>query len=479
MFTKYTYQDWEKERDRLSMLRTVINAYVGSDEFRYALTAQNYFRGENEEVARKVVLRPQHYERRDGEGRTMVGIGTKEIAGNRISSNYLFRFITQQNQYLLSYGVTLGDASHKERLGKGFDKALESMGEYALVQGLCWGFWNADHLEIIPAARDQCSGLVALLDEMTGLPRLAIQFWRLSDSRPLYVRLFEEDGVTVYRTDEKGQLTPSEPKRAYKQIVRSDAAGESVVGAENWSALPVIPLYANTERRSELTFSLKAKIDAYDRILSDFGDNLDRANDVYWVLNNFGGTMKDILEMLEQIQQIRAVANFSDGTGGGSTAEPRTIEVPYAARQTALVLLEKAMYADYMALSMDELTGGSLTNVAIEAAKANLNLKADRYEWQVFSFVRQVLLLNGIDTDEISFKRQGISNDYETVQAIYTMRDDLDRETALRLNPYIQDDMIDGIIENLTAEEHTGMPSMAALQNEIDTVEASGEGQIG
>ena len=92
-----------------------------------------------------------------------------------------------------------------------------------------------------------------------------------------------------------------------------------------------------------LTPDIKSKIDAYDRILSDFADNLDRANDVYWVLNNFGGTADDVAEMLAEISRIKAVANLSDGTGGGATAEPRTIEVPYQARQAALNILERAL----------------------------------------------------------------------------------------------------------------------------------------
>lgn len=63
-------------------------------------------------------------------------------------------------------------------------------------------------------------------------------------------------------------------------------------------ALPVFPLYANNERESELTEPIRRKIDAYDNILSDLGNNLDRANEVYWVLNNFGGQTQQALEVL-------------------------------------------------------------------------------------------------------------------------------------------------------------------------------------
>lgn len=280
------------------------------------------------------------------------------------------------------------------------------------------------------------------------------------------MRVFEPDGVTIYR-DVDGEITEAQPKRAYILRVRSDEIGNEIIGAQNYSILPVIALYANDEHKSELTPNILSKINAYDRILSDFGDNLDRANDVYWVLNNFGGSTDQALQVIEEIQKLKVAMSVSDGAGTAS-AEPKTIEVPYTARQVALQLLEKALYADFMAMSMDELTGGSLTNVAIQAAMTNLNLKCDHYEWQCFAFVQQVLRLIGIETEEIKFKRQQMANRQETVQDIYTMRQDIDRRTALKLNPYIDQEEIEDIIANVSAEEVSGQPSMDALQRLLD-----------
>lgn len=448
MYTQTTYQDWIAESDRVKLVQTVISQYKASEAFRSALEADAYFFAENIEVSRKTILRAGVVtkEEKDEFGTTKTkSLMPKEVVGNRVYSNFFFRFVTQQNQFLLGNGVTLEDAEQKKRLGVGFDKALEQAGENALRHGVCWGFWNLDHLEVLPAVDGPLSGFVALLDERTGAPGVGIQFWQIASSRPMYARVFETDGVTEYKTAET-KLVEVAPKRGYKQRIIRDAAGAYLAGEENYSALPIVPLYANGAKRSELSWAIKSKIDLYDRILSDFGDNLDRANDVYWVLNNFGGSTSQILEVLEQIEKIKAVANISDGTGQSSTAEPHTLEVPYAARQTALQLLEKALYQDAMALSMDELTGGSLTNVAIETAMTNLNLKCDRYEWQVFRFVQKILALVGIQTEQISFHRQEIANKSEMVADLYVMRGDIDQETALKLNPYIDQEAIPAII---------------------------------
>ena len=440
----YTYQDFMSAQDRGAFLLDAVKARRASPGFRHGLEAVSYFRGENTEVARKTVTRAAVTESRDESGMRRLRAVPREAAGNRVGSGFLHRFVCQQNQYLLQNGVVL-DKALKARLGSGFDRQLQRMGERALLQGVCWGFWNADHLEIIDDAKDALSGFIPFMDEMTGRLRAGAQFWQLDTRRPLYIRLFEEDGVTMLRQDQYGLLAIAQKKQAYRTLRRADALGETVSEA-NWPFLPVIPLWANDEHRSEFTPAIKAKIDAYDRILSDFADNLDRANDVYWVLNNFGGTADDVAEMLAEISRIKAVANLSDGTGNGATAEPRTIEVPYQARQAALNILERALYADYMALDMAAITGGSLTNVAIRAACANLNLKSDRYEWGVFTFVQQVLQLMGTDTDAIRFQRQAIANETETVQAIYMMRQDIDRETALKLNPLLQPEEIDRLL---------------------------------
>lgn len=466
MYTVYTYQDWmdTPENKRLDFLLSVIGSYSRSDEFRSALTANAYFRSENEEIAKKYVMQPTRFETVDDEtGNIKREIGEKAIVGARVFSNFFFRFVTQQNQYLLGNGVTLDDARTKANLGLGFDKALEHVGERALVQGVCWGFWNNDHLEAIEAAKDERSGFVALVDEETSEAGVGIQFWRIGDNRPMYVRLFEADGLTVYRTDKGGRLEVYRPKQAYRLTVARDAVGTIVTGEENYGALPVAPLYANGEKRSELTSAIKSKIDAYDRISSDFVDNLDRANDVYWVLNNFGGSTADMIEMIEQINQLRIVANISDGTTS-STVTPTPFEVPYAARKTALDLLEQELYQDYMALSMEELTGGSLTNVAIQAAMTNLNLKCDRYEWQCFRFVQRVLALVGVKTEEITFKRQTIVNETEKIDNIVKTRDHIGLKKSLELNPYIMQEEIPEIMQDVAAEQVAGLPSMQQLE---------------
>ena len=284
MFTEYTYQDWLAAEDKTAAALMAMNFYKSSDAFIKAGIADRYYRAENDAVSRKVILQGGVLEsdvvdadgNPTGEKRTKVY--NKEIPGNRVYSDFFRRFVLQESQYLLGNGVTL-DEGVKQRLGLGFDTLLSQMGTWALVHGVCWGFWNADHLEVLRAYRDEYSGFVALRDEMTCAPMVGIQFWRLSWDKPLMMRVFEPDGVTLLGGLHGVQVL--EEKRPYKQTFVTDALGDRLIGGENYAALPIIPLYANEMERTELSLAIRSKIDAYDRILSDFADNLDKANDVY------------------------------------------------------------------------------------------------------------------------------------------------------------------------------------------------------
>lgn len=487
MFTKYTYQDWEKSTNKPDLIGKIVDAYKECFEFQHGLDANEYMAGRNPAVMDKVIAMKRAFAAQTAEGEEALSFAKTDIVGNRISNNFFERFVTQQNQYLLGYGVTLDDEKKKEALGKDFDIAMQQCGEFALAQGVSFGFWNNGELQPIEAASDCRSGAVALLDEETSDIKVLIQFWQINSEKPTYYRLFEIDGITKYKkADDK--ITEIEPKRAYVNMVRTDATGRSVTGTKNYGTLPIIPFYANSNKESELKPNIQSKIDAYDICMSDFFDNLERANEVYWALSHFDGSVKDIIQQLRLLDELKIAIPSDDGTTAG--AEPRTIDVPYNARKEALALLKKELYADYMALDMDELTGGSLTNVAINAATKNMDLKADKYEYQAADFVRGVMALAGVESTVIEFRRNRIENEIEKAdndlklaQTVQLMAADIGQKEALKHYPLIEHDKktIDDILADTQAETVGGQPSIEELQAQIDRMQqetANGQPQI-
>ena len=133
MFTDITWQDFLAASDKEALLLEAIRRYKASPEFHRALEANCYFRGENTQVARKTILRARKIEGLDASGRHRARAGTEDVVGNRIASAFLFRFVTQQNQFLLSEGVSLPEDA-KRALGADFDHQLEHLGECALLR---------------------------------------------------------------------------------------------------------------------------------------------------------------------------------------------------------------------------------------------------------------------------------------------------------------------------------------------------------
>lgn len=421
---------------------------------------------EGKKIDKKYILSPKAINHGDPKTGTVTKhVHLTPVVGNRISCDFYQRFVTHRAQYSLSHGVLIDGKPSAQSMGVGFDNAVATAAQYAQVHGVCWGYWNHDHLELFPAYEDALSGFVALLDERDSQPMVGIRFWQIDTDRPMWVQLYELDGMTEYRKPKDAQhLIQYKAKQAYYNKGYKDAAGYVITETGVYSALPVVPLFANKQHRSTLTTAIKCKIDAYDVITSDFADNLEKTNEIYWVLNNFGGSTSEIVNMMETINELKVVANISDGTGS-SSAEPKSFEVPYAARSQAVALLTETLHDDAMVVNLKEITGGSLTNVAIEVAFTRMDLGADELEWEVFIFVQQLLALAGIQTENITFKRSRLFNTAETIQEIYTMRNDISQRKALALNPLITNDEIEQIMQESAQE--------AAARREMEAVAAA------
>lgn len=464
MFIKYTYQDWINTpiTEHPELLEKIISAYKASDDFRAAAIADGYYSGEKTAIDEKVIMKPQQVVCTDADGSTKKSVSFKQVVGNRISTDFFRRSIVERTHYSLANGIVIDGNPSEKLLGIGADHAISDACQNAQVDGCCWLYWNHDHIEVIPAYDDALSGFVALVDERTSQPMVGIRFWQLDKDRPMWVQLYELDGMTEYSKPKDAEhLQEYAPKQAYSRTGYRDAAGDVVTATSNYPVLPIVPLYANSLHRSSLTKAIKRKLDAYDVIVSDFGDNLEQANQIYWVLNNFGGGLSEVADMLQKIQELRVIANIGDGTGG-SSVDAKSFDVPHAARNLALSLLDAAMHDDAMIVNRKEINGGSLTNVAIESAYTKMDLGADELEWEVFAAVQQLLALIGKPSEEITFKRAKLYNAVETIQSIYLMRSDIDQRTALTLNPLIATDEVEAIIK-ATAEEAAAKREMLAI----------------
>ena len=209
-------------------------------------------------------------------------------------------------------------------------------------------------------------------------------------------------------------------------------------------------MYNGLSRRSRLNPSLKSKIDLLEIILSDFGNNLEDMQDIYWLIKNYDG--QDLGTFLTELKKYKTLRVQEDGD-----VKSQTVEVPYQAREIAIKILKKQIFSDSMALDTEEMSG-TLTTVEINARRENLNLKVDDFENEVYEFMYKVMtIFEEVEGDqgeyEISFIRSGLINQNEIIDNIVKIRADIDQRTALELNPMINNELIDEIIKR-TKEEN-------------------------
>lgn len=392
-----------------------------------ATTAQEYYSSNNIEISNRL----GYLER---QMRSKIN-----VKFHRLRNSFFAKAVKRLVLYLMGNGATLDDEI-KLMIDRKFDNTMIYAAINACVDGVVWGFPDLDGLTFFRATE-----FVPLLDERTGDTMAGIRFWQIDPDKPMYIELYEIDGITEFEADSSGSnIKETLPKRAYKQTIRQDAFTKTVINGENYGVLPVFPLYANELGESELTTGLQALIDAYDFVSSDWVDNTTLIEGLYGIIKNYGG--QDAATLLAEIQQLKVIVNDGDNAG----AELKPIEMPFQSRQSLLDFLEARMYDDFL-LPDKRRQGGEVTATEIRDAREDMDIKADLLEWQVATFVEQVLLLKGNDMLLPNYARRTTNNDGETVTNIDTQLSGgwIDKEEAIFNDPTIEKDRKDALLQRI------------------------------
>lgn len=439
-----TYQDLAEvrekndEQDVMRFVYGAIQSHKQSEEYKTAVIAEEYHARRNVTIMeyRKLLY-------------TISGEAVPDnySANHKLCSNFFFRLTTQQNQYLLGNGVNWNNDDTADKLGDDFDTVLQDAGEDALICGTSFGFWNYDHLEEFNLREFK-----PMYDEEDGSLKAGIRFWQIADDKPLRATLYELDGYTDYiwgrRADDKklvGEILHEKRKYILK-VATSEADGEVIYDGENYPTFPIVPLYANRHKQSELV-GMREDIDAYDLIRSGFANDLDDVSQIYWIIQNAGGMDDiDLAKFLDRLRTVKAAVVEDDG----ARAESHTIDVPYASREALLTRLRSDIYEDYMALDTKEIAGGAVTATQIKAGYEPLSSKTDKYEYQIRKFLKNILELAGID-DKPSFNRSAVVNSKEEIDIILSAADYLSSQyvTEKILSLLGDIDRLDDVLDEL------------------------------
>lgn len=455
MAATLTYQDYERvtnggQSGVAEFVMAAVMTHKNSDDYKLAVIADDYDHQKNTTITE--YTRTLY---------SMSGVAVTDFtaANNRLCSNFFNRLNTQRCLYSLGNGVSFigadesGEDTTKELLGRNFDHNIIEAGYHALIHGASFLYWDMNQTHVF-----KYTEFVPLYDESTGELRAGIRWWQLSDNKPMIAVLYEEDGLTRFKSGEDGGLVVDKEKQAYKttyERVPFDGT-EELVDEENYGSLPIVPVYGSRLKQSTLV-GLRQMIDAYDLIRSGFANDLSDCAEIYWIVNNAGGMDDSDLARFRDRLKLQHIAVVDGADGAGIT--PYTQNVPYTARQAFLQEIHNGIYEDFGALDVHDIAA-SATNDHIDAAYQPMDENASDFESWVRKSIVQLLALMGVE-DEPIFTRNRISNKMEQVEMVLAEAQYLDEETVLRKLPNVSPEEVAVVMERRNAED---MARLAAAQ---------------
>jgi hypothetical protein len=422
-----TYQNLaaisENEGKRKKFVFDVIDDHKSSSAYKTACVAEKYYAKKNVTIT---AFQKMLYNMRGQEVPDMWS------ANYKLKTHFFRRFVIQQVQYVLSNGVTFQNNDTKDKLGKMFDNRLQFAAKKAMIDKVSFLFWNHDHIEVFAFSDTPNEpGFAPLYDEDTGALRAGVRYWHPGE-KITRATLYEEDGYTEYKK-ENDRVSVVAEKRSYKKtIISSKADGVSGERNENYSAFPIVPLYANDLHESELE-GHRESIDCYDYIKSGMANDIDDTSGFYWVLKNSGGMDDvDLAKFRERMHTVK-VATIDEE---GATAEAHTLDVPVEARERMLDRLEQDLYKDFQIVNVEALSATAKTATEIRAAYQPMDDKCGDFEYCLIDAIQSVLSLAGID-DEPSFQWNRIANQTEETNMVMSAAAILGDELTLRKLPFL------------------------------------------
>jgi hypothetical protein len=448
-----TYQDLQEAITKGTLggfLRSAVREHQGSKAYKDAVDGMAYYNKHNITIEKfqKFLF-------------TLSGNKTPDIWSSdyRLKTLMFRRLVLQEVGYICANGVSMDE---KEKLGTDFDNKLQTAAKLALAQGVAFGYWNLDHLEVFSFADTPGNpGFVPLLDENTSELMAGIRYWfRETGNKTLFrATLYELDGVSEWAAEGSDDATMITAKRAYILKELRNDLGVVDVCDENYTRLPIATLYGNDTHESELV-GLRGSIDCYDFIKSGFANQIDDTSGIYWILKNTGAMDdKDLAQFVQRMKSVKAtMLDGSDGTA----AEAHTLDVPVEARKTMLDILRRDLYEDAQMLDVSALSAAEKTATEISAAYQPQDNKCADFEYFLIDFIRQICAVAGIDDPEPAFTWNKVINQAEITNMVISAAEFLDDETTLRHLPWL---LPEEVPEILKRRDEADLKRMGAMQN--------------
>lgn len=442
----------------------------------------------------------------DADGKLKEDLNRSNI---KISHPFFTELVDQEVQYMLSGDepfICSDNVDLQKRLDEYFDDDFRSELQECMTGAISKGFEHMyAYMSTAGMTRFMCAdslGVVEVRAKDTDDDTEYVIYWytdRIEKGRKKIkrVQVWDSTQTWYYVQMDEGQLEVDtnqdvnpRPHITYRK--NSDDALYAD-GNGGYGFIPFFRLDNNKKQFSGLK-PVKALIDDYDLVSCGLSNNLQDVSEGLYVVKGFQGHDLD-----ELIQNLKVKKHIGVDPEGG--VEIKTIDIPYEARKVKLELDEKNIYRFGMGFNSAQVGDGNVTNVVIKSRYALLDLKCNKLEIRLKSFLRKMIKVvldeinkaDGTDYGQsdvwFNFQREVMTNatDNSQIEKADAERRQIEINTLLSLAAAIGDKKalqlicevldidFDEVKDNISdMEEET-----ATAQSVLEAVVPDGGGEIG
>lgn len=400
-------------------LTNIVNKFIESKEYKSMIDGLNYYCTEND-----ILKREFKYVDSLGESKK-----DNYRSNKKIPNNFLSTLIDQKVSYCLSKDVIVDNFN----LSFDLNDEIDVVAEEASIKAVGWSFFYPTVEGELKNKVIESENIIPLYDNtieksLVGIIRL------YEDQENKFAEYWEPEGKFIFIREQEG----------YKLLEETTHFNNG-----NWGLIPFAPLYNNRHKLTDLK-TVKILIDCYDLTLSDFANNFIDFQELILFIRNYSenvATQAAAVELMDWLKKYKMISVRQDG---GIDIISR--EVPYQARSEFLAILKKLIYTFGKGVDIDDLKGGSLTNVVIKAHFSLLDMKANKFIKEIKRYIKECLKINNkwhelhskmlsdINSVIITINKTILINELENADIIMKLDGILSRKTLLK-NCFMVDDV--------------------------------------
>ena len=415
----------------INNLKKIIDTWLGSITRRKIVDANKYYEGENVTVSKlKRMMWSDKHKRM---------IENTFVANNKISYNKYHDIVSQKVNTLLNEIPVINNFKD-DLFVKNLGYALKQASIKASNGGSAFIYCGYDN-NLVVFDTENCIPFYD--DENKDIIKAFIRFWDINSfldksKSTRYVEVYEEDGLTIYKSQNLSEYEIAISKQAYKFKIKTDIF-ETQQENIKLSRIPIVELKNNDNRTNDFTTTIRSKIDMIDILNSGFANNIEDFTEIFWIIKNGAGlTSEELEDFVASINMTKKAILEGDSTNS-LDIETKQIEIPVEARTRYTEELKTELIDESGIIDTAQLTGSSLTTTAIKASTMKLRQRVSDFEWFVYVACKSILNLyneynniSNIDYD-IEFTKLLIDNDTEIITNAIMVKDTISQRSYLSL----------------------------------------------